>query len=74
MKNTQDAKFKLLQRLKNLVSNTAQDMAVSRYYKEIRGHYDPQTANMIYEYSENVKAMGGADAIHNACATRIFCP
>ena len=50
-----------------------QDAAVARYYEEIRGVYDPRETNRIYRTSRNVEEMGGSDAIHNACASRMFC-
>lgn len=46
-----------------------QDQAVARYYDEIQNSYDIQS---IYNHSNNVKEMGGIDAIHNACALRVF--
>jgi hypothetical protein len=48
------------------------DQAGARYYDEIKGVTDPKITNEIYRSSENVKIMGGSDAINNACATRIF--
>jgi len=51
-----------------------QDQAVKEYYKEIESACcDCQQIQNIFRNSPNVQAMGGSDAIHNACATRIFC-
>ncbi len=55
-----------------LLDKPKQDEAVDKYYDEIDGVYDPRSIHYIYQNSKNVEAMGGFDAIHNACATRIF--
>lgn len=49
-----------------------QDQAVDAYYKEISGVYLPTESSRIYKNSPNVAAMGGFDAIENACALRVF--
>jgi len=57
-----------------LYQKSEQDKAVKAYYKEIdRAGFDCYETNRIYRESPNVKAMGGKDAIDNACATRVFC-
>jgi hypothetical protein len=50
-----------------------QDKAVASYYDEIKWvQHDTYKLHNIYRNSLNVEAMGGSDAIENACATRVF--
>ncbi|MBA4697183.1 MAG: hypothetical protein H2069_07340 [Legionella sp.] len=50
-----------------------QDMAVTAYYQERQG-IDLETNQSTHNRNDLVQALGGKNAIHNACLTQLFCP